>query len=123
MWVHPAVAGATLFPGACLSFPTVCLKSVEGGAVNNVGTFRTGLCWEIAAGMQNIEYLCEEQMMNWLEAEREAVPLTLSPPNFHRPPALSTRLNACMSRVKAVLAGAPSPAAQAPAVGGRQCAT
>lgn len=58
MWIHPAVAGGIPFAGACLSFPPVCLKSVEGGAVNNVGAFQTGLCWGITAGMQNLEYFC-----------------------------------------------------------------
>lgn len=90
MWVHPAVAGGTPFPGACLSFPPVCLKLLEGGAVNNMGTFRTGLCWEIAC--RNAKYgifLCKEQMINWPKAECEAAPLTLSPSNLHPPSAAS----------------------------------
>lgn len=47
MWVHPVVAGSTLFPGACLSFPTVCIKSVEGGAVNDAGPFKQGFSGEL----------------------------------------------------------------------------
>lgn len=39
MWVLPVVAGNIPFPGVCLSFPTGCIKSVEGGAVNDAGTF------------------------------------------------------------------------------------
>ena len=56
----PEAAGGTPFPGVCPGFPTVCLKSVEGGVVGGVGTFGTELCWKIAAGMQNMEYFCEK---------------------------------------------------------------
>lgn len=58
MWVLPVVAGNIPFPGVCLSFPTGCIKSVEGGAVNDAGTFQTGLFWGIAAAIQNKEYFC-----------------------------------------------------------------
>lgn len=61
MWVHPVVAGNIPFARVGLSFSTVCMKSVEGGAVNDLGAFQTGLCWGITAGIKNKEYFCMKE--------------------------------------------------------------
>lgn len=88
MWVHAVVAGGTHFPGACLSFPTACLKSVEGGALNNVGYLSNrALLGNCCRNAKRGILLCEEQTKNWLEAESEAAPLALSPSNLHPLPA------------------------------------